>query len=214
MLTALIIIMLSTLENIPLLLLLASLMVLIPIATIEFLSSLAQRELKDAYTKRINSILKYMLQVAEIVLKDGDNREKLQIVLMLPNQEEWYPVVWHNLRGKHRVTFPRGTAWMSFIDKSRDSSARIIPLIDTIKDQLSVEEDKQYFDDVSLVLVSPVYKPNVPRVLANLQGALLVYSETPVSESVLLIQQQRCVKDAALVSEKLSEILCYDCLCL
>jgi hypothetical protein len=141
-----------------------------------------QRRALHLHVRNIYPALQYELAVSSVVLR-GRSTENFQLAIMLHhNTETWFPEVRYNMeegRGKHRVTFQRGTYWMAFADLGLTA---VLDVTDENRRLLS-EEDRQCFEDVSKVMVSPIFQHGHEETRKHIIGVLVVYSQA--NESVL-----------------------------
>jgi len=101
---------------------------------------------------------------------------------------------------------------MGFLeDESGKVKPRVVPLTKKVLEEIPADQ-RVNFDRVSVVLVAPIYAPNVQEPNAkHLIGAFVVYSQMQnYKASVLTLRQNRCKSDGEQISAIIAPILSYN----
>lgn len=199
---------LGLLENRPEIFIIAALAIFIPSVIVQYSGHILECSRKQSHMERIEPVLEAILQNISFMLRNG-NPEDLQLAIMLKNGDRWHPRYRFNMKeGKHSIVLPKDRAWMTDASRKAISVVRVTP---ELKNQLIEPEDPERFDDVSSVLVSPIYSPvDTDQQLAT----LVVYSNEEIAASVFGKEQNRCRQEVFRVCEReISTVLCYKHIC-
>lgn len=213
--TTFVFVVIAVFENNPLLLIAIALIAVSASGVVEYGVHEIEEEVRTTHLDRMRDALAFLLATTSVVLRRNEITENLQLAIMiLKRGNMWYPEIRHNLRkGKHLKAFRSGEAWISVAEKGQTQAI----LLSECKGLLS-EEDQDVFEDVSAILVAPIYKPNSDRNLRNLIGILTVYTEAEVRStllpaSVLVQERTRCISDVEQSALQIARLLSYDHIC-
>jgi hypothetical protein len=131
---------------------------------------------------------------------------------MLLEQYEWKPKVGFKLmKGKHKYSFKRGDAWLGQLE-NKEIKVRAIKVDASSKEALlGSKEDMVFFEDINVILVAPILKPNCEATKQNVIGALVAYSARE-ELSVLLTDKGKAYMEK--IAAYVASFVYYNYICL